>query len=184
MKLGDVVNVIGGGTPSKSNDGYYNGDIPWATVRDMANRTISDTELHITPKAVTESSTNIIPKHNVIIATRVGLGKVSWINQDTAINQDLKALIPKPNAAIDGHYLAIMMESLSEKIVSNGTGATVKGVTVDFIKSLQVPLPPLDIQKEIADEFSQEQAIVESNQKLIQIYDLKIQSVLTNLTTS
>jgi type I restriction enzyme S subunit len=92
--LGEVCNVIGGGTPSKANSKYYDGDIYWATVRDMKGEVISDTEHKITKEAVKNSSTNIIPKGNVVIATRVGLGKVCLIENDTAINQDLRGVVP------------------------------------------------------------------------------------------
>lgn len=74
-KLGEICNIIGGGTPSKSNASFYTGSILWATVRDMKNKVILDTEYKITQVAVKKSSTNIIPKNNVVIATRVGLGK-------------------------------------------------------------------------------------------------------------
>ena len=85
-RLGDVCNLIGGGTPSKKNKNFYKGDIAWATVRDMSKDVINKTEFKITNEAVNISSTNVIKAHNVIIATRVGLGKVCIVNQDTAIN--------------------------------------------------------------------------------------------------
>jgi hypothetical protein len=59
-KLREVCNIIGGGTPSKKNDEFYIGNIPWATVRDMKTDKIKDTEFKITSKAVLNSSTNII----------------------------------------------------------------------------------------------------------------------------
>jgi restriction endonuclease S subunit len=65
-RLGEVCNIIGGGTPSKKNDKFYIGNIPWATVRDMKTDKIRNTEFKITSKAVLNSSTNIIPKGNVI----------------------------------------------------------------------------------------------------------------------
>jgi len=65
-KLGDVCEIIGGGTPSKDNELYYlNGEISWATVRDMKSDVICETEFRITKEAVKNSSTNIIPKGNV-----------------------------------------------------------------------------------------------------------------------
>jgi len=84
--LGSLCQVIGGGTPSKSEEKYYSGEIPWATVRDMRSEIITGTECKITKEAVKASATNIIPKGNVVIATRVGLGKVCLLGQDTAIN--------------------------------------------------------------------------------------------------
>src|SRR5699024_4516601 len=94
------------------------------------------------------SSTNIIPTDNVVIATRVGLGKVCLLAQDTAINQDLRGIIPKINN-IDVQFLLRWFQSIAHKIEAEGTGATVKGVKLPFIKSLPLPLPPLDEQQKI-----------------------------------
>ena len=91
-RLGEVCNFIGGGTPSKSIAKYYNGNIPWATVRDMVNFKLSETEFTITEEAVANSSTNILPKGMIVISTHVGLGKICMLMQDTAINQDLKGI--------------------------------------------------------------------------------------------
>ena len=68
--LGDICQVIGGGTPSKNKAEYYSGEIPWATVGDMRSDVITETECKITKAAVKSSSTNIIPSGNVVIATR------------------------------------------------------------------------------------------------------------------
>ncbi len=148
-RLGEVCDIIGGGTPSKANSKFYNGEIPWATVRDMKLECIKDTEHKITREAIKKSSTNIIPKGNVIIATRVGLGKICWIENDTAINQDLRGIVPKTAEKISAKYLFQWFKSISYKIEEEGTGATVKGVKLPFIKSLAIPIPPLPEQKRI-----------------------------------
>ena len=147
--LGDVCQVIGGGTPSKDKVTYYNGDIPWATVRDMRSEVISKTECSITKEAVKSSSTNIIPGGNVVIATRVGLGKVCLLAQDTAINQDLRGIVPNNPQTLSVRFLFHWLKSVAHLIVAEGTGATVQGVKLPFVKSLQVPLPPLPEQQRI-----------------------------------
>jgi type I restriction enzyme S subunit len=91
-ELGNICTLIGGGTPAKKNEDFYKGEIPWATVRDMNVDVITQTEFKITEEAIKNSSTNIINAGNVVIATRVGLGKVCLVNQDTAINQDLRGI--------------------------------------------------------------------------------------------
>lgn len=149
IALGDICTITGGGTPSKSNPSFYEGDIYWATVRDMSNDVLSETDFKISIEAVKESSTNIIPKGNVVIATRVGLGKVCILNQDTAINQDLRGVIPKNVNQLDVKYLFYWFKSISQKIIDAGRGATVHGVTLPFIKSLEIPLPSLATQQKI-----------------------------------
>jgi type I restriction enzyme S subunit len=148
-KLYDVCKIIGGGTPSKSNHSFYEGNILWATVRDMKNDIITDTEFKINTDAVKYSSTNIIPKNNIVIASRVGLGKACYLKYDTAINQDLKAVIPNNLKQLDVFYLFWWFKSLSNTIEKAGTGATVKGIKLPFINNLLIPLPPLDEQKRI-----------------------------------
>ena len=147
--LGDVCNLVGGGTPSKKNEAYYEGHIPWATVRDMKHDVITQTQFKITEDAVKNSSTNIVKSDNVVIATRVGLGKVCLIKQDTAINQDLRGVVPTKPDELTVMYLFWWLKSISHLIEKEGTGATVQGVKLPFVQSLQIPLPPLLEQKRI-----------------------------------
>ncbi len=147
--LGDLCNVVGGGTPPKDNPAFYSGEIPWATVRDMRQDVITETEFRITKDAVKSSATNIIPSGNVVIATRVGLGKVCLIGQDTAINQDLRGIVPRNDKTLVVRYLYWWLKSIADVIVAEGTGATVQGVKLPFVKSLQIPVPPLPEQQRI-----------------------------------
>jgi type I restriction enzyme, S subunit len=147
--LGDLCDVVGGGTPPKDKPAFYSGDIPWATVRDMRQDVITETEFRITKDAVKSSATNIIPSGNVVIATRVGLGKVCLLGQDTAINQDLRGIVPRSDKALVIRYLYWWLKSIADVIVAEGTGATVQGVKLPFVKSLQIPVPPLAEQQRI-----------------------------------
>lgn len=149
VKLGDICELIGGGTPSKKNASYYGGEIPWATVRDMHSDELSETELQITELGLQQSSSKVIPANNIVIASRVGLGKVCLLNQDTAINQDLRGVIPKHSNTLDVRYLFHWFKSIAQTIISAGRGATVHGVTLPFLKSLELPLPPLAEQQRI-----------------------------------
>lgn len=149
VALSEVCNIVGGGTPSKKNESFYTGSIPWATVRDMNVDVLSSTDFSITKEAVAASSTNIIPGGNVVIATRVGLGKVCLLDGDTAINQDLRGLIPKRPGLVLPEYLFYWYKTVAPQVVAAGTGATVQGVKVELVKSLQLPLPSLPEQKRI-----------------------------------
>ena len=132
--LGDVCNVVGGGTPSKDKPAFYSGDIPWATVRDLKQEVINSTEFKITKEAVKSSATNIIPSGNVVIATRVGLGKICLLGQDTAINQDLRGIVPHDTTKLNVRFLFWWLKSIADVIVAEGTGATVQGVKLPFVK--------------------------------------------------
>jgi type I restriction enzyme S subunit len=185
--LGDLCNVIGGGTPPKDKPEYYSGDIPWATVRDMRAELITETEFKVTPRAVKSSATNVIPGGNVVIATRVGLGKISLLGQDTAINQDLRGIVPINPKVLGVRFLFWWLKSISDVIVAEGTGATVQGVKLPFVKGLQIPLPPLPEQQRIVallDEafegIATAKAHTEKNlQNARAIFESHLQSVFT-----
>jgi len=189
-KLGDVCEVIGGGTPSKDNahSAFYSGDICWATVRDMKSDLISDTEFKITKEAVKSSSTNIIPKGSVVIATRVGLGKVCLIEHDTAINQDLRGIVPKDAGKLAVPFLFWWLKSVAHLIEREGTGATVQGVKLPFIKSLEIPTPPLSEQQRIVailDEAFEGISTATANAKknlnnARELFESTVQSVFTD----
>jgi len=185
--LGDLCQVIGGGTPPKDNAKYYSGHIPWATVRDMHSEVITETECKITKEAVKCSATNIIPSGNVVIATRVGLGKVCLLGQDMAINQDLRGIVPIDPKVLSVRFLFWWLKSIADSIVAEGTGATVQGVKLPFVKALQLPLPPLPEQQRIVgilDEAFEGIAITRANaEKNLQnaraLFESHLQSVFT-----
>jgi type I restriction enzyme, S subunit len=149
--LGDVCRIVGGGTPPKDRAAYYSGSIPWATVRDMRTDLITATEYKITQDAVRCSATNIVPAGNVVIASRVGLGKICIVAQDTAINQDLRGIIPINRDVLIERYLFWWLKSVAHLIRKAGTGATVQGVKLPFLRALRIPIPSVLEQRRIVD---------------------------------
>lgn len=152
--------IVGGGTPSKANPEYYQGEIPWMSVKDMNKHTLTDTVDHITPEAVKNSSTNIIPAGTPIIATRMSLGKIVTASFDSAINQDLKALFL--SSGTDRNFFLHWYRSQAQLIESLGTGTTVKGIRLEILKALTIFLPPFAEQKIIAEKLDTLLAQVDS----------------------
>ena len=183
--LGELCSIIGGGTPSKKNSSYYNGDIPWATVSDMNCDYLQNTICKISDDGVKNSSTQIISKNEVIIATRVGLGKVCILCQDTAINQDLKGIIPKSDNKLIRKFIFWWFRSKSNYIVSNGVGATVKGVKLSFVSNLKISLPTISTQKQIVSHLdklsSKVRTIEEKYQKMVEECDALKQAMLRDV---
>ena len=183
--LGELCSIIGGGTPSKKNSSYYNGDIPWATVSDMNCDYLQNTICKISDDGVKNSSTQIISKNEVIIATRVGLGKVCILCQDTAINQDLKGIIPKSDNKLIRKFIFWWFRSKSNYIVSNGVGATVKGVKLSFVSNLKISLPTISTQKQIVSRLdklsSKVRAIEEKYQMMVEECDALKQAMLRDV---
>lgn len=137
--LRDLVIFRGGGTPSKQVPEYWDGDIPWASVKDFTSTSLSETQDFITQEGLRNSSANLIPKGHVIIPTRMSLGKAAINSVDLAINQDLRALIPK--VPLDANFLLHAVLSLKEEIVKKGSGATVKGITQEELYKFEIHVP-------------------------------------------
>jgi type I restriction enzyme M protein len=180
VKLGEVCDVFGGGTPSRAVDEYWGGDIPWLSARYFSDEhKIKGSEM-ITKEGLRNSSSKIAPKGSTILITRVSVGKFAIADQDYAINQDLTALVSK-SKNLDNKYLWIISELVAERIKNNAVGIGVTGVTRDFVINEEIPLPPLETQQQIVSQIEAERTLVESAKKLIEIYEQKTKAVIKKL---
>ncbi len=155
VKLKDItIRVLGGGTPSTKNLGYWDGNVPWMTSVGISEDDIYITkgERFITEEGIKNSATNVIPKGNLIIATRVGLGKAGVNLIDIAINQDLVGLIINKNMMVP-EFLAWYVRSSRalSHILAHARGTTIKGISRRVLFDLKVPIPSLEEQKKIVD---------------------------------
>ena len=176
IKLGDVLDkIIGGGTPSKNNQSYWHGNIPWCSVKDMSDEKfiVSNTEDSITDVGLNNSSANLISKGTVVTATRMGLGRAFITGCDMAINQDLKALIP--NSKIDNKFLLWLIIVNRENLDNLGTGSTVKGIRLETLRGIKINLPPPPTQRKIASILSAYDDLIENNLKRIKLLEEKAQ---------
>ena len=150
VRLGKIVlQNLGGGTPSKSNPDYWNGGIPWASVKDLNCKFLDSTQDSISEDGLINSSSNLIPAGNLIACTRMGLGKVVYNRIDVAINQDLRAIFLPEN--ISKWYVYYFYLTLN----FTGKGATVKGISVESLSNTLLPLPPIKEQKRIVERIEE-----------------------------
>jgi type I restriction enzyme S subunit len=146
--LGDFLEKLeGGGTPSKENSDYWNGSIPWASVKDVVTHNPKDTQDHITELGLENSSSRLVKKGTLIVPTRMALGHAVVFDVDVAINQDLKALYPKKDLL--NQYLFHWFKSNKEFIERLGSGSTVSGIQQDELKRIKFNLPSLPEQNRI-----------------------------------
>jgi type I restriction enzyme M protein len=181
VKLGDVcTSILSGGTPSTKIAEYWEGNIPWITSADIISLKEVKPRKFITEEAIRASATNLIPANNVIVVTRVGLGKLLVNGIDLCISQDSQGLLVNRHI-VDPAYLGYI---LSEKVLQFKTasrGSTIQGVIKSQLIKLEIPLPPLDVQQRIVEELEAERALVESNRKLIEVFEKKIQHKLAEI---
>ena len=162
IELGEVIKLIGGGTPSKMIDEYWIGTIPWASVKDLKSDLLTSTIDHISEAAIANSATNLIPAGSLIIATRMAVGKTVICLQDTAINQDLKAV--KIIGEANVKFLQHLFKSKESYFDSVSSGATVKGIKIEHITKLKVPFPPIELQ----NQFAERVAVIEEQKAIAQ----------------
>ena len=152
--LGQVLlSVVGGGTPPRNNPAYFQGRIPWFTVKDMKSLRPSDAQEHITEAAVAESATNLIPAGTLIVATRIALGRAIRPTVDCSINQDLKALIVGSGVSPD--FLLHWVGAHERTIQDLGSGTTVSGIRLEALQGLPLLLPPSREQTRIVEKLEE-----------------------------
>jgi len=179
VNLGSVVTIKGGGTPARKVPDYWHGEIPWATVKDLKSHELGNTQEAITVEGLQNSASNLIPAGTVVTATRMALGRAAITEQDLAINQDLKALFC--NGAITAKYLLHFLNANKSKIESMGKGATVKGITLDVLLGLKIPLPPLEEQKRIAAILDKADAIRKKRKQAIELTEQFLRSAFLDM---
>lgn len=154
-KMRYIFSFRSGGTPSTENPLFWDGHIPWVSSKDMKTFFIEDTEDHITEDAVKESATTIMPTGSLLVVMRSGILihsiPASVIKYDMAINQDIKAFLPK--FTISSIYYARFIEGYQKQLLTEWRkeGATVESLDMELINNFQILFPP----------FSEQQAIVE-----------------------
>lgn len=147
--LGDVVKrFVGGGTPSRANPAYWRNEIPWVTVKDFATFNPFQAQEGITRLGLCDSASNLIPAGTLITSTRMALGKAVVYQVDVAINQDMKALFLNSNVTVD--FLFHWFACYGERIDDIGSGSTVKGISVNELKRLEISFPKKNEQTAIA----------------------------------
>lgn len=151
VKLGDICEIASGGTPSRSNLAYWNGDIPWVKTGEINYNIITDTEEKITKEGLKNSSARMIPAGTLLMAMYgqgVTRGRVAILGIDAAINQACAAIYTSEN--IITYLLFYFLAYSYENIRNLGHGANQLNLNALLVKLIVITLPLLDEQREIA----------------------------------
>ncbi len=149
-RLGDVCRSVGGGTPSRSQSKYWNGGIPWASVKDFTDDSIVllDTEEHITEDGLDSSASRLVPKDTPLICTRMAVGRCALTTRPTAINQDLKALLPADEFELK--FFIRLLRFHAPELDRLSIGSTVRGITTNDLLALPLQYAKKPEQSRIA----------------------------------
>lgn len=173
--LGDICTFMTGGTPTTTVSEYYqNGTIPWLVSGDIHRFEIKDCEKRITPKAIENSNARILPNNSVLIALN-GQGKtrgtVALLRMPGATcNQSLVAITPSDTAKVIPEYIFWVLRSMYSSIRALTGDNERSGLNVPILKQIQIPLPPLEIQKQIVAEISSYQKVIDGARTVVVNY--------------
>ncbi len=169
VSLGEVAEIIGGGTPSTKKPENYGGDIPWITPKDLSNykfRYVTSGERNITKQGLASSSAKLLPKNAVLFTSRAPIGYVALAKNEVATNQGFKSLLLK-----DGNipeFFFYLLKHYTPKIESYASGSTFKEISGGVLKSIEVTIPDFEDQKAIAHVLGTLDDKIELNQKMNQ----------------
>jgi type I restriction enzyme S subunit len=148
--IGDVCDVVNGGTPKTGLSTYWGGQHQWITPAEMGKRAtpyVSQTERTITDQGLQNSSARPLPPLSVILSSRAPIGHLVINTVPMATNQGCKGLVPRKQ--IDHKFLYYYLGSIVSLLNDLGTGATFKELSGGKLKEVPVPLPPLSEQQRI-----------------------------------
>ncbi|WP_433952483.1 restriction endonuclease subunit S [Brevundimonas diminuta] len=151
-----LVSLRSGATPSKDNPDLWGGDVPWASAKDLKTETLTDTKDHLTEQAVMSGAASLVQPGAVVVLVRgMMLARtfpVCEIGVPLAINQDLKALLPRHG--LDGSFLAWALRGTEAETLNrlDEAGHGTKALRMEAWLSLPVPVPPMHEQRKISAE--------------------------------
>jgi type I restriction enzyme, S subunit len=146
--VGELFQIVGGGTPSTKNPEYWEGDIPWISSADIYGVKKIVPRRTINQNAIENSAAHLVPKGSIIVVTRVSLGRIAICDTPISFSQDCHALIPKTDS-VDPEFALFYLSQAVQTFQSQSRGTTISGVTVKVVSSLPFPLPTLAEQQRI-----------------------------------
>ncbi len=136
----EEINVLGGGTPSKSNDNYWNGTIPFFTPKDIDNSSyIFSTEDYITVEGLNNCNSKLYPQNTIFITARGTVGKICLAGVDMAMNQSCYALTGINN--FGQYYIYLQTLDLISRLKQNSHGSVFSTITTDTFRKIKIIKP-------------------------------------------
>ncbi|MGF6370913.1 type I restriction enzyme S subunit [Paraburkholderia sp. RAU6.4a] len=186
-----LASLKSGGTPSKDNLDYWDGEVPWASAKDLKTDTLADTIDHVTSFAVESGNADLLPEGTILVVVRGMILARTFPVAETlvsmAINQDLKGIIPRK--VVTGRFLAWLLRgTASESLLRlDEAGHGTKALRMDAWTSMQLPIPPVDEQSTIAAFLDREtgkiDALIAEQEKLLTLLAEKRQATISHAVT-
>ena len=178
VAIGEISEVIGGGTPSSKVDEYWGGSIPWLTPKDLSGydfRRVKSGKRNITDSGLANSSARLLPKNTVLVTSRAPIGYVALADNEIATNQGFKSLILNDGYDPDFFYYLIKHNVPTLEAVSSGT--TFKEISGKAFKQIKFNVPPLPEQKAIAHILGSLDDKIELNRRMNETLEAMAQAI-------
>lgn len=143
--LSSLIQLTGGGTPKRSEETYWNGDIPWFSVRDVpsgSNVFVVDTDEKITELGLNKSSTKLLPKGTTIITARGTVGKLALVGTDMCMNQSCYGIRGKE---VGDFYNYFNLNEAVSTLQRNTHGAVFDTITTKTFDTYSMPFGGVEL---------------------------------------
>jgi type I restriction enzyme S subunit len=154
-RLGDICRTTSGGTPSRKYARYFSGNIPWVKSGELPDGVVTEVEERITEEAVTNSSAKLFPAGTLLIALYgATVGKLGILKRDATTNQAVCAIFPPEH--LDMKYLFWYLRFVRPDLVAQAIGGAQPNISQGILRTLPIPVAPLDQQKQIVAEIEKQ----------------------------
>lgn len=150
--LGEIADLVGGGTPSRQHSEYFTGNIIWLTPTEIPKHrvaVITDSKERITEEALRHSSARLLPEGTVLMTSRASIGYVAIAGTEVTTNQGFASFICKEG--VYNAYLAYWLWGNAEFFEQEATGTTFKEISKTKLRTFIFPLAPSAEQKRIVE---------------------------------
>ncbi|MED4977745.1 restriction endonuclease subunit S [Heyndrickxia faecalis] len=173
-KLGEIADIIGGGTPSTSNEEYWNGEIDWYSPVEIGEQAyVNSSQKKITELGLRKSSAKILPVGTVLFTSRAGIGNTAILAKEGATNQGFQSIVPHKDE-IDSYFIYSRTHELKRYGETNGAGSTFVEVSGKQMAQMPIFIPTLEEQKKIGSFFERLDNLIALHQrKLEKLQNLK-----------
>jgi type I restriction enzyme S subunit len=184
VALKDLCIMKSGGTPSRKNTNFFEGNIPWAKISDLERSPdgyVYDTEEHISNEALISINNRFFESGTLLLAMYGSVGKTAITKVPLTTNQAILGINIKNDNRLDINYLQYWFRTIKEQLLSRAVGGTLQNISLGIVKELQIPLPPLPQQKKIAAILDAADAYRQKTKALIAKYDELTQSLFLDM---
>ncbi|HHC9655799.1 TPA: restriction endonuclease subunit S [Staphylococcus aureus] len=168
FKVSEILNIISGGTPRRNNSEYWNGDIPWLTVKDFNNdnRLVHDTQERITMKGLENSSVTLVSKGTVVISARGTVGELCQVAKSMTFNQSCFGLEAKTKYTTN-EYIYYWFKYKINYVKSNTHGSVFDTINRKTFENLYINLPNIRYQNKVVNILRCLDNKIENNKQII-----------------